>query len=215
MHYSLYFCPIMDSDFSLSMGAAFVCNNKIRGGRSSRCNSDYAFPPFVFLSLFPSFALYRNAIYIVGADLWGTRYIWQNASRMKEGEQQSQLHRSATINDGCLPFSRLVRFRWATLRNWSRGRKGEEKRWKNRLNSLPSSLSAQSRCRLWDRRHYCISVKMQFIVSLYRRERALHGVALDAVLCDRFYFRSDALYTTPILIRAILFLSLTLFLCVK
>lgn len=71
------------------------------------------------LSLSPRFALYQNAIYIVEADLCGTIYIRQSASRMKEGERRSQLHRSATISDGSLfpsPAS-FPRFRWTTLRN--------------------------------------------------------------------------------------------------
>lgn len=151
MHYFLYYYPVVDSDFSLSMGAAFVCNNEIREVGHPRCNSDYA----RFLRSF--FSLHLRHLHCIGMQftssgpIYGAHVINDKMHRgwRKESSVRSciQVHRCQRWMPFPSPAS-FPRFRWATLRNWRSGdRKGEEKRWKNRLNSLPS-LSAQSRCRL-------------------------------------------------------------------
>jgi len=115
-------------------------------------NDDYALTLFLhslLRSSCPWFALYQNAICIVRDDLWHAIAIHD-----KEYWWSCQLHRSATNSNGISPSLNW----WMMLRNCefsgarTRERKKIKKREiligekKNRLNSLPSVFSAQSRC---------------------------------------------------------------------
>lgn len=170
MHYSLYFCPIMNSDFSLSMGAAFVCNNKIRGGRSSRCNSDYAFPPFVFLSLF-------HHLHCIGMQstssepIYGAHAIYDKMHRgwRKRSSGRSCIEVQPSTMDVFPSPASFLRFRWATLRNCDR----EVKKNVGKSTKFVTFVSQRAVTMPITGPPSLLHLgEMQFIVSLYRRERA-------------------------------------------